>query len=356
MDRTFVIAPPFPGPSGRQTHKTADFRDRRSATLRRVETLPAAAIAAIVAEIEPTSTVVASSDLPGGLSSFMTVVDVERSDGSRHRLVVRRGRRPDSQREMLPFGVEYELLVHLAAHGVPVARPRTFDDSGRIVPQSYVVYDHVPGSTPFTVDDPISLAVQMADVMALVHDLDVNDPALPALPDLTERYEEWVITRPSNRPSDESLREDLIRRHFPEHWPPARGERCLLHADYFPGNLVWNDGAIAAVIDWEAAALGDPMADVATTRLDLRWAYDAEVAEAFTLRYLATTGRSSATLAIWELVVALRPAGAMSLWASDMVAHGRPDITAATMCADQHAFVDNAIGRLTPPRRPEPFR
>ena len=141
----------------------------------------------------------------------------------------------------------------------------------------------------------------------------------------------WVITDLTRREPDPSLREALVRRHLDEHWPPPATELCLLHADYFPGNIIWDGDAIAAVIDWESAALGDPMADIATTRLDLRWAYGAEVAERFTRRYLTMTGRSTATLPVWELVVSLRPAGAISLWASDMAAHGRPDITADSM-------------------------
>jgi hypothetical protein len=48
-----------------------------------VEVIPDAAIAAIVASVEPSSTVVATSTLTGGLSSWMTTIDVERPDGSR---------------------------------------------------------------------------------------------------------------------------------------------------------------------------------------------------------------------------------------------------------------------------------
>ena len=50
-----------------------------------VEVIPAEAIAAIVAGIEPSSTVVGTSGLPGGLSSWMTRIEVQRPDGSRHR-------------------------------------------------------------------------------------------------------------------------------------------------------------------------------------------------------------------------------------------------------------------------------
>lgn len=311
-----------------------------------MEVIPAEAIEAIVAKVEPSSTVVGTSGLPGGLSSWMTTIEVERSDGNRHRLVVRRGRQPDAERHTLPFGAEYELLRHLDAHGIPVARPRSFDNSRHILAQDYVVLDFVDGTTRFTTDDPIAMAVHMADILADIHDLDATHASLPALPLQVDRIQGWVITDLARREPDPSLREDLVRRHLDEHWPPPATERCLLHADYFPGNIVWEGDAIAAVIDWESAALGDPMADIATTRLDLRWTFGAEVAEKFTQRYLSVTGRSNATLPIWELVVSLRPAGAISLWASDMAAHGRPDITAHSMRSEQHAYVDDAVRRL----------
>ena len=277
----------------------------------------------------------------------MTTIEVEQPDGSRHRLVVRRGRRADAERHTLPFGVEFELLRCLDAHGIPVARPRKFDDSCRIIPQAFIVLDFVQGQTCFMTDDSVGVAVQMADVLAAIHDLDATGGSLPVLPFHIDRMEGWVITDLTRREPDPSLREDLVRRYLDELWPPPATELCLLHADYFPGNIVWEGDAIAAVIDWEAAALGDPMADIATTRLDLRWAYGAEVAEVFTDRYLAMTGRSTATLPLWELVVSLRPAGAVSLWASDMAAHGRSDITADSMRTEQHAYVDSALQRLS---------
>jgi aminoglycoside phosphotransferase (APT) family kinase protein len=276
----------------------------------------------------------------------MTTIELERSDGSTHRLIVRRGRRPDADRHTLPFGTEFELLRHLEACGIPVATARTFDGSGRLLPQAYLVLDFVAGATRFAATDPLPTARHMAEVLAAIHDVDVTAPSFPTLPDHVDRMEGWIISDLDRRDADPSLRENLVRRHLDRHWPPPVSEVCLLHADFFPGNIVWSGERIAAVIDWESAALGDPMADVATTRLDLRWVFGAEAADAFTDTYLSQTGRSPATLAVWELVVSLRPAGAVSLRASDMAAHGRPDITSTTMRADQHAYVDDALDRL----------
>ena len=36
------------------------------------------------------------------------------------------------------------------------------------------------------------------------------------------------------------------------------GPHRLLHGDYWPGNVLWQQGRLAAVLDWEDAALGGP--------------------------------------------------------------------------------------------------
>jgi aminoglycoside phosphotransferase (APT) family kinase protein len=41
------------------------------------------------------------------------------------------------------------------------------------------------------------------------------------------------------------------------------GDMVVVHGDYRFGNFLWQGTKIAAVIDWERAMLGDPMADLA---------------------------------------------------------------------------------------------
>lgn len=318
------------------------------------EELTDGVIAAIVGEVEPGAELVAAGPLAGGLSSWMTLLDLVRPDGTEHRLVIRRGRKPDAERFTLPFAAEFTLLRALHHHGIPVATPRVFDDSHRLLPQAYVVLDHVPGSTRFVVDDPVPIARRMAEVLAEIHRLPADEAVFSHLPEHADRMTQWILRDLERRPLDESLRESLVRPHLEAHWPPTSAERCVVHADYFPGNIIWDGDDIAAVIDWESAGLGDPMADVATTRLDLWWIHGKAACDAFTETYLANTGRSTELLPVWELIASLRPAGAMSLWASDMDALGRPDITAQSMRAVQHDFVDAALGRLSPGWRRTP--
>ena len=44
---------------------------------------------------------------------------------------------------------------------------------------------------------------------------------------------------------------------------PAAAETVLVHGDYRTGNLLFGEGGITGVLDWELAAPGDPMMDLA---------------------------------------------------------------------------------------------
>lgn len=140
--------------------------------------------------------------------------------------------------------------------GIPVAQARAFDDTGRIIPQAYAVLDFVAGATRFAANDSLATARHMAEILAAIHEVNVTAPSFPALPNQVDRMNGWVISDLDRRDADASLREDLVRRHLDRHWPPSDSETRLLHADYFPGNIVWHDDRIAAVIDWESAASG----------------------------------------------------------------------------------------------------
>jgi aminoglycoside phosphotransferase (APT) family kinase protein len=53
------------------------------------------------------------------------------------------------------------------------------------------------------------------------------------------------------------------------HRPPAVGRASILHRDFHPGNVLVANGSVTGVIDWSNAGLGEPAADVATTRVVL---------------------------------------------------------------------------------------
>jgi aminoglycoside phosphotransferase (APT) family kinase protein len=128
-------------------------------------------------------------------------------------------------------------------------------------------------------------------------------------------------------------------------WPPPTSRTALLHGDFWPGNVLWTGDRITGVIDWADAVVGDPLADVSTLRLDLRFDAGPTASAAFTSRYAALTGVDLGPLPVWDLCTALRPCGYVSLWAADLLNLGG-GVTAASMRADHAAFTAEAFAAL----------
>lgn len=137
---------------------------------------------------------------------------------------------------------------------------------------------------------------------------------------------------------DDSLSEGLIRTVLEPVWPKLpRNVGTILHGDFWPGNVLWRDGEIVVVIDWEDAVWGDPLSDVGNMRLELLWAYGREAMDAFTERYQERRPELAYDmLPYWDLYAALRPASQLSQWGL------APEIEACMR--EQHAaFVRNAM-------------
>jgi aminoglycoside phosphotransferase (APT) family kinase protein len=107
---------------------------------------------------------------------------------------------------------------------------------------------------------------------------------------------------------------------------------------------------LVAVIDWEDAVLGEPLADLAISRLDLLWIFGLEAMNAFTRHYQSLLSLDYTQLPYWDLVAALRLvrlAGAnLAEWAAFFPPFGRPDITANTIRASYHFFIAQAFEKL----------
>jgi aminoglycoside phosphotransferase (APT) family kinase protein len=149
---------------------------------------------------------------------------------------------------------------------------------------------------------------------------------------------------------DESLQEGRIRAALEAGWPlPLPDSARLVHGDFWPGNILWREGRLAAVIDWEDAEVGNPLYDLAVSRLDMLWIFGEQAMAAFTRRYQQEAGLGAASytqLPYWDLFAALRPAGRIDEWAEGWPQLGRADVTEASMRARHAWFVAQAFSAL----------
>lgn len=248
---------------------------------------------AFIDRFAPGSRVTDCRPLPGGVSAEVHAVDFIRSDGRAERVVIRRHRdlafKPDRAGRAAR---EYALLSVLHARGLPVPRTRLF-----VAPDTLVI-DLMPGTTALPPDPAPSLAAALAAIHA-------TDPAglpdLPLLEDPLPALRDWLT-------DVSGLDAAFARTALPG--PAPR----LLHGDFWPGNVLWSEGKLSAVLDWEDAAFGDPLSDLACARVELACAVDDALAERFTHSYLALTGGDAIRLPLWDLYVATAALTHMNDW------------------------------------------
>lgn len=299
-----------------------------------------ARFADLVRRIEPRTRLLRAWPLTGGISAQVTAVEIEHADGRREKLVVRRHGEVDRRQNPRIAADEFRLLRALQAEGLPVPTPRYVDESGEVLGTPSLVVAFVEGSanfSPLTVADAAEI---LAHQLARIHAIDPVKWDIAYLPSQAERCAERLSIRPVRL--DDGLEEGQIRRTLADAWPlPPRNRASLLHGDFWPGNALWYDGRLAGIIDWEDAALGDPLADLANSRLELRMLYGEDAMRRFTERYLALAPLDVTDLPYWDLFATLRPITGMPGW-------GLADDALHEMRAGLKDFISQALNALEP--------
>jgi aminoglycoside phosphotransferase (APT) family kinase protein len=296
----------------------------------------AAAISQLLRRINPELELTQARPLHGGVSARVTALDAVSPAGLTAHLVIREYGARDRERDPQIAAHEYHLLSLLRAAGLPVPAPVLADESGTVLPGPYLVTEFVDGTAMIdparSALAPEAVIAQLAGALARIHTAPVALAALGHLRDIADRATARISERTSAL--DESLSEPAIRAALAQIWPPpVVSDRVLLHGDYWPGNTLWRDGVLVAVIDWEDAATGDTVADLGNARMELCIGYGQAAAAEFTRQYCALRpGVDLGTLPHWDLYAALRHTGRMGGW-------GLPAAELARLQAGHREFV-----------------
>lgn len=191
------------------------------------------------------------------------------TDGT-HRVVVRRGPPPPTPAGAHDMMREARFLRALAGTGVPVPRVLAIAEAGEVIDVPFYVMSVADG--PIVTDaTPSQLAADhvrrqigdsMVDTLAALHAVDWR----PALGDLARP--EGSNARQLRRMSglvDDAPEFVELGEWLHSHVPVESGA-TIVHNDYRIGNLVLapdRPGRVAAILDWELATVGDPLADLA---------------------------------------------------------------------------------------------
>lgn len=274
------------------------------------------AFARIVQRIDPTYKLRRAWALTGGVSAQVTALEVARDDGDMHKLIVRQHGTVDLAHNQHIAADEYKLLRQLHARGLPAPMAYDYDESGAILPSPYVVIAFIEGATDFTPANLTTYIEQIAAQLATLHRLDLATLDVAFLPDQAARYAARSMEQPTV--IDEMLHEARIRAALRASLPlPQHNKSVLLHGDYWPGNILWKDSQLVGIIDWEDAAKGDPLADVANARFELLWALGMDAMHAFTEHYRSLNPIDFSLRPYWDLYAAVRPISKITEWAAN---------------------------------------
>jgi aminoglycoside phosphotransferase (APT) family kinase protein len=264
----------------------------------------------------PHSKLVRACALKGGVSAQVTALELERPDGHTQKLLVRQHGEVDRQHNLHIARDEFRLLRLLRSLGLAVPTPYHFDESGEIFATPYIVLEYIEGQADFAPANLADYLSPFAAHLSMIHKIDASHLDLAFLPQQEKRYTDKLRAR--SAALDESLDEGRIRDALEAVWPlPQRNPSALLHGDYWPGNLLWENGQLVGIIDWEDAALGDPLADLGNSRLEILLFFGSDAMQQFTLHYEALMPIDFANLPYWDLCAALRPVGQIAQWGLD---------------------------------------
>ena len=168
---------------------------------------------------------------------------------------------------------EYRILRALAGSEVPVPPVRLLCEDASVIGTAFFVMDHVPGRIFFdrvmkagTTAERAAVYEDMARVLAALHRVDWRAAGLEGF-GRPEGYmarqvalwtQQWEAARVEEMPEM-----DRLAAWLPRHLP-ADEEATIAHGDFRLGNLIIHptEPRIVAVLDWELATIGHPLADL----------------------------------------------------------------------------------------------
>ena len=220
----------------------------------------------VLNEAAPRHKLVSVSNATAAFTNAVHVLETESPRGRAEKFVVKRlTDEPDPERAV----AEYHGLQIARNHGIPAPEPVLLDETGATLGVPGIVTTFVDGNQIAAPEDHRKWAEDLARLLLRVHDVRPSSEERGRIYDgldmgLFFLRGDWPEIKAGHPLTEtlfgvvEELRSDIL----PE--PPV-----LLHMDYWPGNVLWLDGRVSALIDWDAASYGDPALDVGYFRMNM---------------------------------------------------------------------------------------
>lgn len=229
----------------------------------------------------------------------MHALNIERVDGSRWKVTLRRLRPHDAADEPQGLEREAELLRLLKRVGISAPQPIYLDAAGEIFGEPASVLSFLPGKTNVGETNTGPWTDALAATLLSIHAItpETTDLSILKPSDHHKRIEDIAADGGDDPLMAEVV--DVLRAHCDRIEPLPT---TLIHNDYWAGNTIWYRGRITGVIDWLRAQVGDPRNDVSECRGALVFDQDESVADEFLAGYERRAGRTLPDIWFFDLI------------------------------------------------------
>lgn len=280
---------------------------------------------------------------PSGGASWETFVCAcrvtEANVSSIRRVVIRRA---PTGGPMAPYLIDKDVAILQALHGsdVPVPELLAFTEDCDVFARPFIVTEFVEGDSHDVTKierwsvwqrDRPALGRAIVDVAAALNHFEWRGTEIAAvmgsgqgagdrLATMITRYLDPLLERSRLSDTPQPFCREIaswLQANVPE---LDEGALALVHGDFRFGNFLWQDTRLAAVLDWERAMLGDPMANLGffcmplTRRIEPALMGKAIRFDDAVARYTATSGSSVDRLRVhfymifWQFLEAVNSA------------------------------------------------
>jgi aminoglycoside phosphotransferase (APT) family kinase protein len=119
--------------------------------------------------------------------------------------------------------------------------------------------------------------------------------------------------------------------------------RVVCHADFHPGNMLFERDKLSGIVDWSEMKIGGPSRDLSYCRTELSLLFGVEAAERLRSAYTEVSGIAPVDVPLWDLLCALSARRWSHTWLAPYGEQGRRDLTLRQFRARLAAFTARAL-------------
>jgi aminoglycoside phosphotransferase (APT) family kinase protein len=297
---------------------------------------------ALCEQILPGGRLTSCRRLAGGISSLTLALSLCDRSGAEERLVLRiygdEALAWDSNVALR----EWTALNLLQRAGIACPVPRWYGTSDDLPGRPALLMSRLPGRGGLRAGNLDAGVTQLACALASVHQVSLQEIE-------ARQLESGVFEELNARSWEGRFGTDTVAavRAVFSAWPGADARRkVLLHGDYWPGNVLWNQGRLTGVVDWERVRVGPAGYDVGYCRLDLALSYGQGRADQFYAEYRRASRFELDDLAVWDLAAAWRALPDPAAWLPAWRAVGVTHLTETIVRDRLERFIQRAVSRV----------